>query len=719
MDRSQDEPLKRGARAELALSGVAGALLLVSLLVRVVGRGPYSPGFDFLGPAHGLYLLETRSPWGALGEMLRLTRDFSYWNHTNSLVYTLLGGGLSRLLPWEYWAHLLTAAQAALTLFAVARLGGVSWRSSHVLLLAFAASPTLVSLSLAGYPYATGFLPHALALLVLASPRLRQRPWATLALALLVNQSAWWVYEHGKTALVVWAAAALFEREAGWRTRLAWAAAALALLVELLLAPGANLRLLLVRSQPDAQAPLLALRALLPSAGSPLDLPLLLAAGLCCAPFLRRLRGPILAGLAAQLLSLVVVAGLDAGSLRPRRFASSAWFALLVIVLVHQQWRERSGAAPRLARRALLAALLAGAGWQLADAAIFYSVPVARRSQPLPFTSSPRDYRVAPLSTAFAAQLRARALAGQRLLLLYGAESQAELPEDPAALLERLHLSLGSARFRAQVSVFTDAPCHFSCVPARPLRELPGFLDTVADGRAGFTPDELLVVYKSEQLQPRAAQEANDALAAIGRRFLPRPEPDPLPGFSALRLERRALGRGGFAGLRVAPGSEVFTTTDSAPALARRAPAREWPLDLALMLWPGQGTRFAPPPFGARPFRYEWSGTLEVCRGGIHEVVVASEGVARVRIDGRELLRSGGVLFRVSRAASVLERGAHALELSVESPHFAPDAWGPRARLAVEVVRAPEAWAGPVDPAECGPRREAQATRLRPASLAR
>lgn len=152
------------SRVTCLISSLALFSVGFSLWMRIVCRGPYYPGWDVLGPAHGLFLVSTRSFWDAVVSVFHSTRHFQYWNHTNSLLYTLIPGYLGALWPWEYWAHLLTFALFMLTLWLVARVVDLPIRRSWILLLAWGASPAMLSFSVAGYPYITGLLPHALAL---------------------------------------------------------------------------------------------------------------------------------------------------------------------------------------------------------------------------------------------------------------------------------------------------------------------------------------------------------------------------------------------------------------------------------------------------------------------------------------------------------------------------------------------------------------------------
>jgi hypothetical protein len=685
-------------RADRALTALALAAVLASLGMRIAGRGPYSPGWDFVGPAQGLYVLSTRPPGEALVELARQSRDFTHWTTANSLLYTVLAGSLARVAPWEYWGHALTFALFLAGLLVLRRLAGLAWSECHVLLLGLGCSSALLSHAVAGVPYATGPLPHLLALAIVASERLRARPALTLAAALLVDELAWEVYESGKLVFVVWLAAALFERAAPLRTRLAWAAAGLAQIAAIAWRPGLNVRMALQPSLIDARALARPLEALWPATTGSLDLPVLILAGFACAASLKTLRAPVLAGFLAQLATLPALAAMIEGALRPRRFVASAAYALAVVVLAYADWSRRGARRPRIA---LLAALACGTLWQLADTRAYYSVPVSRRLHPLPYTHSTIDYAVFPSSTAFLSGLRERIARGETLVLVYGTASAAESANDPAGVPERLYLGLGHEAFARSVSLVSDTPCRFSCVPSSPVSGVAGRLrELLADGRA-----DPLVVYKGELLFDGAAEETGRALRRILDGYLPRPEPDPAPGFHAFRVEPRARGASGFPGVLVRPGLERYETRDDAAPLAREQPARALPYDARWIVhrWHEQRAA-ARAPFGARPFRFHWSGELVACRSGSHDLLLAAEGGLRVRVDGREVARAGGGLLRLQRVRLPLERGPHRLELELDSFSAAWTAGRPRARLLADVAVQPaDPWAGPVTPAECPP----------------
>jgi hypothetical protein len=145
----------RGVPGGRLLPSLAGLGLAGSLLYRVWQRGPFYPGWDVLGSAHGLHALSTPPLAESLARLLRGVTGFRYWNSTNSLLYTLGPGSLGRLWPSEYWAHWLTFALVLVTFWLILRVADLPFRDGWFLALAWGASSALVSFSVAGYPYAS------------------------------------------------------------------------------------------------------------------------------------------------------------------------------------------------------------------------------------------------------------------------------------------------------------------------------------------------------------------------------------------------------------------------------------------------------------------------------------------------------------------------------------------------------------------------------------
>ncbi len=105
------------------------------------------------------------------------------------------------------------------------------WQTG-IQLLAWGTSPMLLSHSIAGYPWASGFVSHALALYVIMNRRLHAHWLATACLAFLAIESSWHVYQPSRSLSVVFLAALFLYRRAPIPTRLVWLCAAAVQIIE-------------------------------------------------------------------------------------------------------------------------------------------------------------------------------------------------------------------------------------------------------------------------------------------------------------------------------------------------------------------------------------------------------------------------------------------------------------------------------------------------------
>lgn len=508
--------------ADRWLLGVSLFSVGVSLVVRVVHRGAYIPGWDVIAPAEGHFLASTRPFLDVVREVFYQNRHYWLPFSVFSAPFSLIPGYLCRVWPWEYWVRILVLLSFVVTLLLILRAADLPLREGAIVLLAWGASPMLLSLAVAGYPWASGFLPHALALWITMNPRVRRHWVLSLAGALLANELAWHVYELGKTAALVFLVAAIVQRAVPRSTRAVWVlAGSLQLYDVLFLHRTANMQAFAFRRGGAGGSTLpLDLEGLARGgrhlaesfAGLGLDLPVLVGLGLASLLWLRRDRRLLLAMLAIQLGLVLLLAMGDL--LYPRRFLMVTGYALVCVTCAYRD------AGPSR-RRLLISVLLVGNLWQGAELVRFIRSPLPARRQVyvLPFLQA-RD----TVGSVFVPEidwfrsLRRRAERGERLLLLYNFDCYPENYTNPVGILERLYLSLGHERFVRSIIVFGSQPCRYSCLPIRPLADFDHFLDEIRPN--GETPPATLGVYYAESCTHLdTGQEPTAMLATMQERF--------------------------------------------------------------------------------------------------------------------------------------------------------------------------------------------------------
>jgi hypothetical protein len=514
----------------LARRALAGGLALglisvtVSLAVRLIHRGPYYPGWDLVAPTQGQFLAATRSVWDAVAEAFYQNRHYELPFSLYSVPYSLIPGYLGRLWPSEYWAHVLSLLTFVLTLLVILRVADLPLREAGVLLLGWGASPMLLSLAVTGYPWASAFLPHALALWIATSRRLARHWIATLVCCLLVNELSWHAYELGKTVSVVFFAAALLQPAVPLPVRAVWVvAAALQLTETLFIHPTANVGAFAFQASggwgivhPSLPLAVTGMGTVVRAiAGGELDLPVVFVAGVLSFFFFRRNRMLLLVLVLLQLGLVVLLAMYGPQLLRPRRFIMVDCYCLVALACA---WREGG---PGL-RRLLVGALVAGNFWQAYVLYRFTRLPIPRPGIgfTVPYVESGEGVGLVAFSGVdWAQELEARVEAGKRLFLVYNFDCYRESFTNPEALLERLYLALGHERFVRSVFVFGSKACRYSCLPIRPLAALGPFLDGVRPD--GPVPPATLTGYFSTSCKGPGtdAAELDTILAEVLRRF--------------------------------------------------------------------------------------------------------------------------------------------------------------------------------------------------------
>jgi TusA-related sulfurtransferase len=461
-----------------------------SLAMRVIHRGTWVPGWDYLLTVEGQYLLVTRGLVGALAEMLVKVRTFWLPPAAYSIPYGLVPGVLSSWWPSLFWqpATVFVAWLATLTCLLVATGWRVrSPRGWTVALLCWGSSPALLSYSVEGYPWGSGMLPHALALAMALSAR-PWRWWATLLALIAVWELPWHGYEIGKTVGITLLLCAVLAPGVGIARRLAWALTAISSIVAVwLIWPSHNMIALdhgnvgtgvgLLHAFNAVPGGLTRLAHALVGWKS-LILPALAAAGILALPWTGIRRNALAACWLVQVVLIVLLsaAGTDADSLlRPRRFQAVDVMSIALVLAA-----MRGG--PTVLRASLLTLLLTANAWTVVDGIRFARTPYVFNPFSLPGVESADGVgTIDPPSIQWAERLLARAHADERLLVLHGQTCPMEGFTNPVAVLERLYILLGHDVFRERV-VAVAMPDAWARYVTLPVVDVHTAIDTLRPG---------------------------------------------------------------------------------------------------------------------------------------------------------------------------------------------------------------------------------------------
>jgi hypothetical protein len=425
---------------------------------------------------------------------------------------------MASLWPWEYWNHVVTFAIFLLILWLISTAIGLGVSECWIILLAWGASSTLLSFSITGIPFVTSFLPHALALWVVLNSRLRQHWLWTLLLGLLANELSWHSYELGRTVFVVFLAAALFLKEVPWKTRIVWLLAFALQLRDVLIHPNWN-------TAKYSQVPMLGIGETaqrIAAIGAKLfvdqwiGLPTVFVAGVASVMLVRHNRWFLRSVFAVQVALIVALAMHSVGAVWPRRFLMVEFYCLVAIAALYRELR--SAPAQHIAKVGLLGLLVVGNLWQMADTLQFNRGPLDKQGKgwdfTMPFVHTTVDYMVPFIDVDWYLELRARADAGDKLLLVYNLSSYEENHTNPSGVLERLYLHLGHTRFTSSVFVFGSMPCRWNCLPIRPMEELDTFVNTISD------PSSFTGYYMAHPYDPEAyRRETARIFERVSERF--------------------------------------------------------------------------------------------------------------------------------------------------------------------------------------------------------
>ena len=655
--------------------------VVFSLLVRVVYRGPYYPGWDTLGQAHGLFLVSTQSFWDAFSYIFYSIRHFQCWNHTNSLLYTLIPGYLGSLWPWEYWGHLLTFILFMLTLWMIIKLIDLPIWESWIIILALGAAPSLLSFSVAGYPYVTGFLPHALALWITLDRRICKNWLLTLFFCLATNELSWHLYELGKTLFVVFIAAAILHREVPLRTRAVWILTSAIQLGMVMKYSGANVGSLLYFDQLGVHKIASNILSFSYSlfVAQMLDIPVLFVSGIISFFFFKNNRRFLLILFIVQigLVVLLAIKGMDL--VRPRRFLVVDFYCMVGIASMFRKSNmvSRFGKIPKIA---LICLLLVGNIWQILNLLHYIKVPIQKQRYPMPYTMSQADYLIPAPEVDWYLEMRSRVNAGEKLILIYNLSAYPENTTDPAGVLERLYLYLGHNRYRDSVFVFGSplylgseplfgtVQCRYSCVPVRPLEEIETFLDGIQQGST-ISPTMVTVYY----IQPQVTTyrhlfelDAAKIFEEIRNRFVIRLDSPKESKYMRFKITARESQNSSFLGFTIEPKDGGYQLNMGGFLQEKSFSWRGFPLDITWVDDPPENTPyFLKRPWEKKPFSLKLSGILHIFETGLYTFLLGSDDGAILNLNGQVVIdNSGRHIFQLVQRSLVLVRGSYPIEVT-------------------------------------------------------
>lgn len=639
-----------------------------SLVLRISYRGPYYPGWDTLGQAHGLFLLSTESLLYVVNSILYSTRHFQFLMPTNSLLFTLIPGSLGSLWPWEYWSHLLTFGIVLVTLGTMAKATSINFQQLIVLLLGFGASSSILSFSVAGYYYATGFLPHALALWIVLHRKLQSRWFFTLILVALTCELSWHLYNLGRTVFLVFLIAAILLRNVSIPTRLVWGGIAIAQIFAILTWRGNDVGSYIDLSQigiHEISAAIVELgRAIFVT--QVLDILVLFILGVASFFFMKTQRWLLLALFVVQLALVFWLTVKGDDLLRPRRFLIVEFYCLIAIVFMFRDCNLflRYG---RALKAGIITILIGGNLWQIAHLMAYTQTPVQQQLHALPHTYSQADYRVQTEEVNWYLELRSQVDAGKKLLLIYNFSPYWENPTDMVGVLERLYLHLGNQKFIDSVFAFSSVTCRYSCLPIRTLEELDPFLEKLIsqneadlENVIGFYTPNPLPTY-----QHSFAIESAQIFETIRKRFSINLLPSNGSKFRSFTLEGR------YASTQNVVAVSNHGVYESLPINGESVKTKpfNWlklPLDLLWLEETSISSEYIlQRPWPNQSFSLRFYGTLYILESGTYEFLLGADDGASLKLNNQPIIYNNSPQeFQLKKRSLPLEKGSYSFEIA-------------------------------------------------------
>jgi len=336
-----------------------------------------------------------------------------------------------------------------------------------------------LSFGVVGYPFLTGILPHALALGLIYSPKLRSRPLLSFLLGCLIAELSMHCYELGRTALLVFLFYAIFDKKADKKLKLAWiGSASLFLFYIFYFRVSFSNQKLFDYKNIFGVLPTLELTL----TQAKYDSPLIFILGLVSCFFIKKERVPLILNLFVQwFLIFVLFKSFGPGELRSRRFLVLEFYSLLLFLCAWKDSSNKTYLNSDLTHigKLVLTLVFLGSCWQIIDFFKFTRVDIKLRNRSLPFTESLADHFVNPSLPQTLTALEKSVASGKKLILLYNFLSYSENTTDPNGLPERLYIRLGHQKFSEQILIFSDIKQRYSHVPIREPKVLADIIPSL------------------------------------------------------------------------------------------------------------------------------------------------------------------------------------------------------------------------------------------------
>ena len=453
-------------RPWLWASAIAASSVASSIGLRLFWRGDALPGMGLVLASHGKRLWADLG-WRAVPLTLYQVRHFWLPSNAWTLPYGLVPGWLAYRWPWLYWQVVLMFVTWVTTLIVLMAASGWSLRDLRgltIALLCWGASPILLSMSVEVFPWASGMLPCALAVLIAVKWSERPAAGATtrskwmgrllvIGGAALTCELAWHTYEIAKSSVgLVWLLAAIMMPRLDWVVRLGWGTVGGLELVDMSIwhhTP--NTHAFLWGNAGAGVGILPALRHAWAMLAVPVPMyAFLIVAGAAALFYARPFFGALWL---VHLGTVLALAAAGPNLLRARRFILVEGTSILLVLDAFHR-------APRWVRHATFAWLAFANVVSINDAVVFFRNPAPRFS--LPAVESWEGNGL--IDRVIVAQARAtiqRVRNHVPVTLAY--PKQGDEITNPGALLDRVYLAVSDADFRRYVTVTGRPDCDYGC----------------------------------------------------------------------------------------------------------------------------------------------------------------------------------------------------------------------------------------------------------------